>query len=189
MLRNLLNARVPMAPFAALLLLLSSTVVVLGANERLRPVAESAVYDSRGRLVGIVQDIQGTSGIPGSVWVLLRAGTVPVTLNVNRLELSPGGNTAAAELFFESEDCTGQAFFGGVAEDPSFLMPVVVINGQKLYAAFGPHETRVMRSFLTTDGLTCGQQTYETQFSRLGNQIADLAAEYQPPFELRLLRD
>jgi len=176
--RRLSTPRVRMFLIGAIVLLLTASAAV-ALDSRLRAVKRIGVYDANDRFVGEVIDVAG-----GSVTVAVRLGETPIFLYLLGHQFDGAGNTVKQRLVFESDDCTGLPFAEAFS-DPTDLIPVVVLNGTKLYSPATISEARTIQvqSVLETDGL-CTPLSFESQVAQL-TQLADLAAEFTPPFTTR----
>jgi hypothetical protein len=162
-------------------LLTGSAALALSSGAE--PAKSVSVYDVNGRLVGHVLETRGPYAV-----VVVRVGDSQAFLTVSGDQFVPDSvaNTFASTLEYESGDCSGDAFSAGVVSDPTDLIPVVVLNGTKLYSP-GPGDagrTIQVRSVLHPDGL-CEPAEFE-EFASPAALLVDLAVEFRPPFHLRV---
>ena len=142
-----------------------------------------AVYDSRGKLVGAVFDLQGTQPT-----VALKVGGGIATFTVDPNLLAATGNTHGAQLLYESADCTGQPFApfgpGALTGAGGILGAPLVLNGTKLYEPSGEERELIVNSALNQEGVFCEQITFSHTDVPL-QEVVDLATVFRPPFSVR----
>lgn len=171
---------------AVLAILVASTAAAFSAESRPKPVSAMTVVDAAGRVVG---DVIGLNG--NRPFAAMRVGTVPIIVDVFTTELGASGNTQAVDIHFLSTDCTGQAYIFDMG-DPSDVLPRMAMAGQRVYQPSGPGGVVVVRSYLNSGDLTCvtaAEAGYPDGFEsqdQPATLLVDLAAEFTPPFRIRL---
>lgn len=160
-----------------------------GKQDAIQPVQPLTVFDGNGKRVGnvlgfFVENLSTVRG--GDATVALRAGGELVILYVkpNRFTGKEHGFTQeSTSLYFESSNCTGQAYTStpGLTPPPALVGPHV-LHGTKLYALDGPPKSIVLGSIGSIS--SCDPVSAETVKQPL-RFLTDLVDQFQPPFTLR----
>jgi hypothetical protein len=173
-------------PLAVLGLLLLSALAATGADNRPRGVAAAAVFDARGRLVGNVLQLNGGGGT--SPVVMVKFGTTPVSLSVNRATFGESATTLLTPVIYESTNCSGQGFDGrgGMGLDPDALIPTVLLTQTKVFIPTGEPPRELTFRSIRLDTGEC--QSVDPAIG-VGAPVVELGdlAEFQAPFSLRTL--
>jgi hypothetical protein len=168
----------------ALAMLVASTAIALSADARPKPVSAMTVVDAAGHVVGDAIDVEDPY-----VTIVMRVGATPIVLNAGSDALyGRGSHTFYADIHFTSPDCTGQAFVQEISNE-GLLLPRLPISGQRVYLPAWPPQTITVRSVLgasdTPECSTAEGDGFES-FDVQANLLVDLAAEFTPPYRLRL---
>ncbi|WP_242111796.1 hypothetical protein [Luteimonas aquatica] len=139
------------------------------------------VLDANGRTVGPIMHTT-TLQLP-SAWVVpvvripFRVGDQRIQLYAYRLGFIPYG-----ELYFESSDCTGQAYLP--TRNGDLLTPSVVAGPRHtLYVPDGPFLAVATHSISDAAQMQCRQQNQHASF-RTARSVIDLDDLYLPPFRV-----